>query len=67
MGVRMLRAIKARHPTDFQWRQRQIDRLAGTDRLRAAVDSNAVDALLAAWNRDAATFATRVKPYLLYR
>jgi uncharacterized protein YbbC (DUF1343 family) len=67
MGVRMLRAIKARHPTDFQWRQRQIDRLAGTDRLRAAVDSNTVDALLAAWDRDAATFATRVKPYLLYR
>jgi uncharacterized protein YbbC (DUF1343 family) len=67
MGVRMLRAIKARHPADFQWRQRQIDRLAGTDRLRAAVDSNTVDALLAAWDRDAATFATRVKPYLLYR
>jgi uncharacterized protein YbbC (DUF1343 family) len=67
MGVRMLRAIKARHPTDFQWRQRQIDRLAGTDRLRAAVDSNTVDTLLAAWDRDAATFATRVKPYLLYR
>jgi uncharacterized protein YbbC (DUF1343 family) len=67
LGVRMLRAVKARHPADFQWRQRQIDRLAGTDRLRAAVDSNTVDALLAAWNRDAAIFAARVKPYLLYQ
>src|SRR5206468_5188992 len=67
LGVRMLRAIKARHPTDFQWHQRQIDRLAGTDRLRAAVDSNTVDALLAAWRADAAKFATLVRPYLLYR
>ena len=67
LGVRMLRAIHARHPADFQWRQRQIDRLAGTDKLRTAVERNRVDALLRAWNRDAATFARRVKPYLLYR
>ncbi|MBC7893989.1 MAG: DUF1343 domain-containing protein [Cytophagaceae bacterium] len=67
MGVRMLRVIKARHPADFRWRQPQIDRLAGTDRLRAAVDSNTVDALLADWNRDAARFAEMVKPYLIYR
>jgi uncharacterized protein YbbC (DUF1343 family) len=66
LGVRMLRAIQARHPTDFQWRQRQIDRLAGTDRLRAAVEQNTVDALLAEWNADAARFREMVKPYLLY-
>jgi uncharacterized protein YbbC (DUF1343 family) len=66
LGVRMLRVFKARYPADFQWRQEKIDRLAGTDRLRAAVDSNTIDALLAEWNRDAATFAERVKPYLIY-
>ena len=66
LGVRMLRAIYARHPADFQWRQRQIDRLAGTDRLRAAVEGNTVEALLADWNADAVRFATLVRPYLLY-
>jgi len=67
LGVRMLRAIQARHPTDFQWRQRQIDRLAGTDHLRAAVEQNTVEALLTEWNTDAAKFSEAVKPYLLYR
>jgi uncharacterized protein YbbC (DUF1343 family) len=67
LGVRMLRAIYARHPTDFQWRQRQIDRLAGTDRLRGAVEQNTVDALLADWRADAARFAASVRPFLLYQ
>jgi uncharacterized protein YbbC (DUF1343 family) len=67
VGVRMLRAIYAHHPSDFKWRERQIDQLAGTDRLRPAVEQNTVDALLREWNADAATFARRVKPYLLYR
>ena len=67
LGIRMLRAIYARHPADFRWREPQLDRLAGTDRLRAAVERNTVDALIASWNADAATFAARVQPYLLYR
>jgi uncharacterized protein YbbC (DUF1343 family) len=67
LGVRMLRTLKVRHPADFQWRQRQIDRLAGTDKLRAAVDNGTVDALLRGWDADAARFREMVKPYLLYR
>ena len=66
MGIRMLRVIYARHPKEFQWRLPQIDRLAGTDKLRAAVEQNGVDALIAQWNADAAQFAQKVKPYLLY-
>ena len=66
MGIRMLRVIYARHPKEFQWRIPQIDRLAGTDKLRAAVEQNGVDALIAQWNADAAQFAVRVKPFLLY-
>jgi uncharacterized protein YbbC (DUF1343 family) len=65
VGVRMLRAIYAHHPNDFQWRP-SIDRLAGTDALRPAVEQNTVDDLLRRWNADAATFAQQVKPYLLY-
>jgi uncharacterized protein YbbC (DUF1343 family) len=67
LGVRMLRAIRMRHPSDFRWRERQIDRLAGTDRLRAAVDADSVDALLREWDRDARKFATRVKAYRIYK
>jgi uncharacterized protein YbbC (DUF1343 family) len=67
LGVRMLRAIYARHQKDFQWRERQIDRLAGTDKLRAAVERNTIDALLKDWNADAARFASQVRPYLIYR
>ena len=66
MGVRMLATIRAHHPTDFQWRERQIDRLAGTDRLRTAVDGNTVDALLKEWDADAERFREAVRPYLLY-
>jgi uncharacterized protein YbbC (DUF1343 family) len=67
LGVRMLRVIKSHHPADFQWRQRQIDRLAGTDKLRAAVDNDTVDALLREWEADAGRFREKVKPYLLYQ
>jgi uncharacterized protein YbbC (DUF1343 family) len=67
LGVRMLRAIYARHPKEFQWREKEIDRLAGTDKLRAAVEGNTVDALIKDWNADAAKFAGQVKPYLIYR
>ena len=67
LGIHMLRAMYARHPQDFQWRQRQIDRLAGTDQLRAAVEQNTVGALIRQWNADAARFAAMVKPFLIYR
>jgi len=66
LGIRMLRAIYARHTKEFTWRG-SIDRLAGTDKLRAAVEAGQVDALIASWNQDAARFAGMIRPYLLYR
>jgi uncharacterized protein YbbC (DUF1343 family) len=67
VGVRLLRAMYVRYPGQFRWRLPQIDRLAGTDRLRAAVEGNTVDALLREWDADAARFEAMVKPYLIYR
>jgi uncharacterized protein YbbC (DUF1343 family) len=67
VGVRMLRAMYVRYPKDFRWRLPQIDRLAGTDRLRAAVEGNTVDALVKEWDADAVKFAGLVKPYLIYK
>jgi uncharacterized protein YbbC (DUF1343 family) len=67
LGIRMLRTIYAHHPRDFKWRVAAIDRLAGTDKLRSAVEQNTIDALINSWNADAAKFAALVRPYLLYQ
>lgn len=67
MGIRLLRAIYARHPKEFTWRTPQIDRLGGTDALRKAVEQNTVDALIRQWDADAKKFEAQVKPYLIYR
>lgn len=66
VGMHMLRAIYVRHPRDFIWRQSFVDRLAGTDQLRSAVEAGTIDALITTWNSDAARFKVLVKPYLLY-
>ena len=67
VGVRMLEVLYAHHKKDWAWREKSIDRLAGTDQLRAAVEQGTVDALLAKWAADEKTFAAKVKPYLLYK
>jgi uncharacterized protein YbbC (DUF1343 family) len=65
VGVRLLRAIYARHRSEWQWRP-SIDRLAGTDELRAAIEQGTVDALLAKWSHEAAEFQTQARKYWLY-
>jgi uncharacterized protein YbbC (DUF1343 family) len=69
VGARMLRAIYARHASDFQWRAPQIDHLAGDDRLRKAVESGdaAVDALLKAWADESRRFERESRQYRIYR
>lgn len=66
VGVRMLRAIYARHSAEFKWIERGIDRLAGTNLLREAVQNGTVDDLLARWEADARRFTEMTKPYRLY-
>jgi len=76
LGIRMLRAFYAHHPTEFKWRApsvnaagrtRSIDLLAGTDQLTKAVEQNTVDALIKQWDADAVKFAASVKPFLIYK
>jgi uncharacterized protein YbbC (DUF1343 family) len=66
VGVRMLRAIYARHSDVFQWRS-SIDRLSGTDETRAAVQNGTVDELLAKWDAEARRFAEQSRKYWIYR
>ncbi|MCC6317988.1 MAG: DUF1343 domain-containing protein [Gemmatimonadaceae bacterium] len=68
VGLHMLRAIYRRHPTDFKWRESAIDRLAGSDRLRKAVETEGgVEALIPILDRESAAFAEQVKAFRLYR
>jgi uncharacterized protein YbbC (DUF1343 family) len=67
VGARMLQTIRRRHPNEWQWRVGSIDRLSGSDELRAAVDAGMVDALIAKWDLEAADFAARRQPYLIYQ
>ncbi len=68
VGLHLLRAIYAKHPTDFVWRKDAIDRLAGSDRLRAAVEKEGgIEKLIPVLDEESAQFAKGIAPYLLYR
>ncbi len=66
VGAHMLRAIYARHPRDFRWRETGIERLSGTAALRQAVESGGIDALLTRWEAESILFRRKVAPYRLY-
>ena len=57
--------IRRLHPAEFAW-SGSIDRLAGTDRLRRAIEDGTLPALLAEWDREADRFRSVRSPYLLY-
>jgi hypothetical protein len=61
----MLEAIYARHKADFQWRP-SIDRLAGSDRLRAAVENGTVDDLLKTLDAESRRFQDATRKYWIY-
>jgi uncharacterized protein YbbC (DUF1343 family) len=65
VGVRLLRAIYAHHRADWQWRP-SIERLAGTEELRQAVEQGTIDALLAKWSREAADWQSQTRKYWIY-
>ena len=58
--------IHRRHPRAFAWTG-TIDRLTGSDKVRLAIDAGRLMPLLEEWDREAAGFLQRRKPYLLYR
>ena len=57
--------IRRQHPRDFAWTG-TIDRLTGSDRVRLAVESGRLPALLEEWDREAAEFRESRKSFLLY-
>jgi uncharacterized protein YbbC (DUF1343 family) len=68
VGAHLLRAIYARHQKDWEWRAAHLDRLAGTDALRLAVErEGGIEELLPRWEREAKEFERERAAYLLYR
>lgn len=65
VGVRLLRAIYVHHRAEWQWRP-SIERLAGTEELRQAVEQGTIDALLAKWSREATDWQAQTRKYWIY-
>jgi uncharacterized protein YbbC (DUF1343 family) len=62
----LIDAIRRQHPREFAWGP-SINRLTGSDKVRLAIDSGSLDALLDEWDRDAEEFRRASQPFLLYR
>jgi uncharacterized protein YbbC (DUF1343 family) len=60
--------VRRMHPGHFRWQERGagVDRLAGTDALRKAIDSGRLSELLAQWEREAEEFGEGRRGFLLY-
>jgi uncharacterized protein YbbC (DUF1343 family) len=58
-------AIRRRHPQHFRW-SGTMDRLAGTERVRSAIEGGTLPALLADWDRQAELFRGNRASSLLY-
>ncbi len=66
-ALALLAETRAMSGARWQWRPGHFDRLAGTDRLRLAVEAGATYVELAqAWGAGLAGFLGRRRPYLLY-
>jgi uncharacterized protein YbbC (DUF1343 family) len=67
VALYILAAIKRNHPEHFQWRERSIDRLSGSDDVRGAIDKGtSVDEILASWRSGLSEFDAMRKRYFLY-
>jgi uncharacterized protein YbbC (DUF1343 family) len=64
-GLILIDAVRRRHRTEFEW-SATINRLAGTDRVRSAIEAGTLRELLEEWDADAERFRDIRSPYLIY-
>lgn len=64
-ALTLIDEIRRRHTADFRWTG-SIDRLAGTDRVRLAIEAGTLPALLEEWDRAAAGFARESSSIRMY-
>jgi uncharacterized protein YbbC (DUF1343 family) len=65
-ALHLIDTVRRLHPKDFEWRS-TIDRLAGTDRVRKAIEGGELGQLLVDWEKDAERFLRDREPFLIYR
>ncbi len=65
-SVRLIAAAHDMHRDRIEWHVSHLDRLAGTDDLRLAIEAGEVDDLLTRWEVEAAEFERRRSRFLLY-
>ena len=73
-ALELIAEIRRTHPAEFRFTGPTaespdafwMDRLAGTDALRKAMEADTLGGLLRAWERDQRAWETRRRPYLLY-
>jgi uncharacterized protein YbbC (DUF1343 family) len=66
-AVRLLTAIRRHHPTELGWIPKHFDRLAGTTRLREALEAGVdPEALVRAWEAERRPYLERRRSALLY-
>jgi uncharacterized protein YbbC (DUF1343 family) len=67
LAVALLVAIRAVHPTEFQFRQQSFDRLAAGPELRTALEAGRPgQAIWDSWNGDLERFRQTRAKYLIY-
>jgi uncharacterized protein YbbC (DUF1343 family) len=64
-SLELIDEIRRRHTANFAWTG-SLDRLAGTDKVRLAIEGGTLPAVLDMWDREAAKWMETRKPYLLY-
>ena len=62
----LIDTIHRLYPNEFAWAP-TVDRLAGTDRFRKAVDDGTLRAMFDVWDRQVEAFRALREPFLLYR
>ncbi|MGH7533950.1 MAG: DUF1343 domain-containing protein, partial [Gemmatimonadales bacterium] len=66
-AVHLLAAVRAAHPGQFGWIAKHFDRLAGTTRLREAIEAGADPvAIVAGWGPELDRFRERRRGVLIY-
>jgi len=67
-AVHLLSAIRRRHPSELGWVPKHFDRLAGTKRLREAIEAGAEPgAVVRGWEPDRRAFLQRTRGLRLYQ
>ena len=68
VGAHLLRTIYARHTAEWQWRQSEVDRLFGSDRLRLAVErEGGIETLLPVLAKESERFRLETEKYWIYK